>query len=235
MLGIEYRDRKSDRRFGVTPSLIARYTTGPALGLKVRSKLGDDDWLVLAAALTNGSNTTEQFFFYDETDSNAFKTLSGRLSVRLPLPVAVELGASGSYGAQDRSTNDLHPMWFVGPDLLARLGTVDVKVQWLRASRPGDPTQNVYALDLHGGGCLEVDAMRTPSWGVLGRVEYRSADITLPPQRAYPSRSWRGTIGARGVVSTWATLKVEYLHNGEYGSVPNIPDDVFTSSLVLGY
>src|SRR5205814_7258198 len=85
VLGIEYRDRKSDRRFGVTPSLIARYTTGTALGLKVRSKFGPDDWLVLAAALTNGSNTTEQFHFYDEPDSNAGKTLSGRASGRLPV------------------------------------------------------------------------------------------------------------------------------------------------------
>ena len=32
VFGIEYRDRKSDRRFGITPSLISRYTTGTALG-----------------------------------------------------------------------------------------------------------------------------------------------------------------------------------------------------------
>ena len=83
VIGIEYRERKSDQRFGITPSLIARYTTGTALGVKVRSKFGDGDWLVLAAALTNGSYTTEQFHFYDEIDSNAGKTASGRLSVRL--------------------------------------------------------------------------------------------------------------------------------------------------------
>ena len=40
VFGIEYRDRKSDRRFGITPSLIARYTTGTALGIKMRTKLG---------------------------------------------------------------------------------------------------------------------------------------------------------------------------------------------------
>ena len=96
VFGIEYRDRKSDRRFGITPSLMARYTTGTALGLKVRTKLGVDDWLVLAAAVTNGSNTTEQFHFYDETDSNAGKTGSARVAVRPPLPVRLELGASGS-------------------------------------------------------------------------------------------------------------------------------------------
>ena len=235
VIGIEYRDRKSDERFGITPSLIARYTIGTALGLKARVKLGTDDWFVLAAALTNGSNTMEQFFFYDETDSNAGKTVSGRASVRLPVPAWVELGASGSYGSQDRTTSDQYAMWFVGPDLLAHLGPVDYKAQRLKGRSKGDPTQNVYALDLHGGGYLEVDAMLTPSWGVLGRAEYRSADITLPPQRAYVSRSWRATVGARWVIGTWATLKAEYLRNGEYGSVQSVPDDIFTTSLVLGY
>src|SRR5690606_23161988 len=46
VFGIEYEDRKSDQRFGVTPSLIARYTTGPQLGVKLRSKLFDD-WLIV--------------------------------------------------------------------------------------------------------------------------------------------------------------------------------------------
>lgn len=235
VLGIEYRQRKSDQRFGITPSLISRYTTGPALGVKVRSKLGDDDWLVIAAALTNGSNTTEEFFFYDETDRNAWKTASGRLSARLPLPFSLELGASGSYGAQDRTTSDQHRMWFVGIDLLAHAGPVDVMAQWLKGGAPGDGAQNAYALALHGGGYVEVHAMLTPSWGLLGSVGYRSADITLPMQRAYPSRNWRGTVGVRWVIDTWAVLKAEYLHNGEYGDVPSIPDDVFTTSLVLTY
>jgi hypothetical protein len=235
VLGIEYRQRKSDQRFGITPSLIARYTTGPALGVKVRSKFGEDDWLTIAAAATNGSNTTEQFFFYDETDSNAGKTVSGRLSVRLPLPFSLELGASGSYGPQDRTTSVQHPMWFYGFDLLARAGPVDVLAQWLKGAAAGDPTQNVYSLALHGGGYVEVHAMLTPSWGLLGSLGYRSADITLPTQRAYVSRNWRGTVGVRLVLDTWATLKAEYLRNGEYGNVPSIPDDVFTSSLVLSY
>ena len=78
VFGIEYRDRKSDQRFGITPSLMARYTTGTALGLEAaHASSGSDDWLVLAVALTNGSNTTEQFHFYDELDSNAGKTGSG--------------------------------------------------------------------------------------------------------------------------------------------------------------
>jgi hypothetical protein len=235
VLGIEYRDRKSDRRFGITPSLIARYTTGTALGLKARSKFGRDDWLVIAAALTNGSNTTEQFHFYDEIDSNAGKTASGRLSIHPRLPFPLEIGASGSYGAQDRTTSNAHAMWFYGPDLMATLGPVDVKAQWLKGAAPGDPAQSAYALDLQGGGYLELDAMLTPSLGLLGRAEYRDAVVSLPPERLYITKSYRLTAGARVVIARWAVVKAEYLHNGEYGGIPYVANDVFTSSLVLSY
>jgi len=235
VLGIEYRDRKADHRFGITPSLIARYTTGTALGLKVRTKLGRGDWLILAAAITNGSNTTEQFHFYDETDSNSGKTGSARLAVNLPLPFHVEVGASGSYGAQDRTTSNRHPMWFFGPDLIAELGPVDVKAAWLKGKAAGDPTQDVYQLDLKGGGYLEADAVVTPLVGVLGRIEYRDAFVALGSDRAYITKSWRATVGLRLVLASWAIVKAEYLRNGEYDGLPNVRNDVFTSSLVLSY
>jgi hypothetical protein len=235
VLGIEYRDRKSDHRLGITPSLIARYTTGTALGLKVRSKLGADDWLVIAAAVTNGSNTTEQFHFYDEVDSNAGKTASGRISVRLPLPFSLELGFSGSYGAQDRTTANTGAMWFFGPDLLADLGPVGVKAEWLRGAAPGDPAQGAYQLRLHGGGYLQADVALAAAFGVLGRIEYRDAFVALDPDRAYVTKAWRATFGARWVVTGWAALKAEYLYNGEYGGLPEVRDNIFTSSLVLNY
>jgi hypothetical protein len=235
VLGIEYRDRKAGKRFGVTPSLLARYTTGTALGLKVRSKLGEGDWLVVAGAITNGSNTTETFHFYDETDSNTGKTLSGRLAVRLPVPGRLELGASGSWGAQDRSPSSRRALWFFGPDLLAQLGPVDVKAQWLTGGAPGDERNETYGLDLKGGGYLELDYMLGPSFGVIGRMEYRHAFVWLATERAYLTRSWRATAGARWVWNERATLRGEYLRNGEYGGVPSIRNDIFTTSLVLSY
>ena len=235
VLGIEYRDRKSDHRFGVTPSLIARYTTGTALGVKVRSKFGQDDWLIIAAAVTNGSNTTEQFHFYDEVDSNTGKTGSARLEVHLPLPFFMELGFSGSYGPQDRTTSNTHPMWFFGPDLMADIGPLALKAAWLRGRSAGAPTQDVYQLDLHGGGYLEGDVMASGSFGLLGRIEYRDAFVALDPSRAYVTKSWRATGGVRWVATRWATLKAEYLYNGEYGGVPHVRNNVATSSLVLSY
>jgi len=45
VIGIDYRVRKANQRFGITPPLIARYTTGTPLGVKFRSKLFDREWL----------------------------------------------------------------------------------------------------------------------------------------------------------------------------------------------
>jgi hypothetical protein len=237
VIGIEYRERKAQKRFGITPSLIARYTTGPALGLKVRSKFGPEDLVVIAAAVTNGSNTTEQFHFYDEIDSNAGKTVSGRLSLQTPTPVKVELGISGSWGAQDRSISSTHAMWFVGPDLIVRAGFLELKAQWLKGKAPGsdDAADQVYGLDLRGGGYAELDCTFGSSFGAYGRAEYRSADVWLGSERYYRTRSWRGTLGARWVFTERAVLKAEYLRNGEYGRGPKVRNDVFTSSLVLSY
>ena len=240
VLGIEYRDRKAVQRFGITPSLIARYTTGTALGVKVRSKLGPDDVVVLAAAVTNGSNTTEQFHFYDEIDTNLGKTASGRLALRPPLPIETEVGFSGSYGAQDRARSSNGAMWFFGIDLQMHAGRVDLKGQVLTGAAPGDPIDDVYGLKLHKGGYLEMDWMLTPVIGIIGRGEFRDAFVWLGDpnapggaNRAYLTKSWRGTGGLRFAFSDRVVLKAEYLHNGEYGGIPQIKNDVFTTSLLL--
>jgi hypothetical protein len=237
VLGVEYRDRKATRRLGITPSLLARYTTGTALGLKVRSKLGANDWLILAAALTNGSNTVEQWHFYDELDSNAAKTGSARVSVAPPLPVPFELevGVSGSCGAQDRSRFNDGLMWFVGPDLLAHAGAVDVKGQWLTGRAPGNQLEDVYGLHLAGAGYLEADWTISATVALMGRAEYRDARVWLGTERLYLTKVWRATAALRLVFNEHATVKAEYLHNGEYGGLPGVRDDVFTSSLVLAY
>ena len=239
LLGVEYRDRKSPSRFGITPSLLARYTTGPALGLKLRSRLGPGDFLVLAAAVTNGSNTTEQFHFFDEIDSNAAKTGSGRVAVRMPF-LDLELGFSGAYGAQDRARGSQGNMWFWGPDLLLHTGPFDLKAQFLRGKSPGRAGDAAYGLDLKNGGYLEADWMITPWLGVMARGEWRDAfvwmgDASSPSgaNRAYLTKSWRATGAARVVFNERIVLKAEYLRNGEYAGIPEIKNDVFTSSLVF--
>ncbi|HVZ74774.1 MAG TPA: hypothetical protein VHJ20_20465 [Polyangia bacterium] len=245
VLGLEYRERKASQRFGITPSLIARYTTGTPLGLKVRSKLGQNDWLTIAAAVTNGSSTIEQFHFYDETDSNAGKTLSGRIAVA-PVP-QLEIGVSGEYGPQDHARDDDDPLWFFGVDGQAHLGRLELKGQWLIGHGAGetgriyDEPHRPYGLSLHAGAYLEGDLMLNSWVGLLGRGELRDAEVWLGNvdgagiERLYVTRGWRAVVGARVVVNDHIVVKAELLHNGEYGGVPLIRDDVFTTSLVLMY
>jgi hypothetical protein len=237
VIGIEYKERKAPLRFGITPSLLARYTTGTALGLKVRHKMGPDDNFIVAAALTNGSFTTEQFHFYNEIDTNAGKTISGRMAVRTPVPIDVELGLSGSWGSQDRARTSDQAMWFYGVDLQLHVATVDLKGQYLRGKAPGNPLNDVYGLDLRGGAYLEADWMIVPLFGVLARGEYRDALVWLDgaqaENRLYVTKSWRATGGLRFALSDRILLKAEYLWNGEYGGLPQIKNNVFTTSLVL--
>jgi hypothetical protein len=235
VLGNEYKTRKASDRFGITPSLMARYTTGTAIGIKARTLLLDDH-LILAAAVTNGSFVTEQFFFFQETDSNNFKTVSGRAALRFALlGGTLEVGPSGSWGTQDTTPDNGPKMWFVGVDAELALPRLNLKAQWLKGKAPGDPDTMTYALDLKQGGYVEADVLVTPLIGVLGRAEFRDADMTLGQERFYMTRNWRATGGLRLSISPNANLKAEYSHNGEYGGTPSIPDDVVTTSAVMAF
>ncbi len=235
VLGLEYKTRKAPDRFGITPSLLARYTTGTAVGVKLRSKLADDH-VILAAAVTNGSFGTEQFHFFRELDTNDFKTLSGRAALRWPLAGGTfEAGVSAQWGSQDGVPNGADAEWFVGGDAELSLDRIDVKAQWLTGRAPGDAVSMTYGLDLKHGGVLEADVIATSLIGVVGRIEFRHADVTEGFERLYITRNWRATAGLRFVLHPHATVKAEYLHNAEYDGVPSIPDDVVTASAVLTF
>ena len=235
VLGLEYKTRKASQRFGITPTLLGRYTTGTAIGVKVRSKLADDH-LIIAASATNGSFGTEQFFFYREIDTNSFKTLSGRVALRLPVGAgSLEFGPSGQFGTPDGTPDGTKAAWFVGGDAELDLGRVDVKAQWLKGKSPGDPVAMAYALDLKSSGSLETDVIVTPVLGVFGRAEFRDALVTMGMERLYITRNWRATGGIRLTLHPNAIVKAEATHNGEYGGTPAIADDVITTSAVLSF
>jgi hypothetical protein len=240
--GIEYKERKSDQRFGITPSLVHRYTAGSQIGLKIRSKLLDE-WVVLAGSVTNGSSVTEQFHFSREIDDNSGKTLSGRAALSIPVGnlsrfIAgdrLELGVSGEWGPQDNSTSNKGDTKFVGIDL-QYLGTgFSLKGQVMRGDSPGSDLDRAFGLQLHKSGYLEMNWLMLARLGLILRAEARDAVVTLGTERAYITKSARFTGGLRLVVSSNVVVKAEYLNNREFGGIRPFKNDIFTSSLVLAY
>ena len=242
IFGIAYKERKSDQRFGITPSLVDRYTTGSQLGVKVRSKLLND-WLILAGAVTNGSSTTEQFHFYSEVDQNWGKTLNGRAAISFPVGQIfrnddkLEIGVSGEWGPQDRAGGDTGKIWFEGLDLQYLNANFALKAQIMRGGAPGlpDAAQGVYGLQLHPSGYAELDWQVLPQFGFMFRTALRNAIVTLGTDRIYITKEIQYTAGARVVFNPHVVAKVEYVHNQEYDGVPSFLDDIFTSSLVLAF
>jgi hypothetical protein len=244
VFGIEYKERKSDQRFGITPSLIQRYTAGSQLGVKWRSKLLND-FLIVAVSATNNSSGTEQFHFSAEIDRNrvrnareffASKTLNGRLAVSIPVAITrLELGFSGQWGAQDWATDTDGKMWFVGPDFQFVASNFAVKAQGIVGRAPGLPEDMAWRLRLRPSGYLEVNWLATGFLGFIARVENRDATVELGAERIYITKQARVTGGVRVIFNPHIVLKAEYLKNIEYGRIPAINNDVFTSALVLSY
>jgi len=239
-LGIEYRSQESPDRITVTPSLICRYTCGRPTGVKTRARFWGD-LLDVALAVTNGSNVTEQFPFSDEIDTNNFKTVSGRVSTKLPIGAGLELGASGAFGAQDFQFSDSVYQWHVGGDLHLEIRGFDLRGEFVSGSADGQDS---------GTGMLLVQCGTSPCLhykGAYGQVAYRVLNWLMPYVRVdwrdafhrsgesfvYISDLMRVTGGLRLELGTSVILKAEYTWVRELGRIPQFPDDVFTSSLVV--
>lgn len=242
VFGIEYKYRRARTRFGITPSLVGRYNIGTQLGAKIRSKLFDQ-WLILAAAITNGSAVQEQFHFYDEIDRNYGKTLTGRIALSIPLDrlsnnvlsSPFEIGFSGQWGAQDLARDNEGNLLLFGPDLEYRGVDLRLHGQLILGEAPGQAVDGAFSLDLKLGGYLEVDYLITSIFGVMARFDIRSADVALGDDRLYLTRSWRLTVGARADLSRHLAIKAEFLKNFEYGGIPEFRNDILTSSLLVMY
>ncbi len=245
VLGIEYRTQESPDRFGVTPSLICRYTCGRPLGLKARARFADD-LFVIALAVTNGSHMIEGFPFYDEIATHDMKTFAGRVSTKLPLPpiVFLEVGGSGAFGAQDfQAANDVY-QWHYGVDLHLAVRDFDLRAEFVQGSADGKTGSAGVPCDPVSGGapCLNykgaygIASYRILNWlGAYARGDWRDAVHRSGDSFLYVSRLWRATVGLRLELGTAVILKAEYTFNREIDPIPQIPNDVFTTSMVVKY
>jgi hypothetical protein len=238
VLGYEYRALESPDRIGITPSLICRYTCGHPVGLKARARFFDDA-IIANVAVTNGSSFSEGFPFSDETDTNEFKTVSGRLSTLVAHKV--EVGVSGAYGAQDFQPSDSVTQWHIGADIHAEIKDFEFTAELVhgRANGSTSPT-SVAECDvapcLHYTGGYVLLAYRVTNVFVpYARADYRDAEHQSGASFVYIADLWRATVGLRAEIGSRVIAKVEATKNTELGRIPQFPDDVVTSSLVLKF
>ena len=260
-IGIEYRVRKSPDRFGVTPSLICRYSCGTPIGLKVRARLFDD-WVTIALAVHNSASYQEQLFrFGENTDKKYMKTVSGRLALHAPVLGGVELGVSGEYGGQvdgfyNVGQSDFDPFvaqWTFDIDLHLEYRGFELRAEFLQSRADGfigsDSKPALPRLEARGA-YLEASYKATNWLGLLARWDFRDAlhiDYSVP--FVYDALLWRLALGARVDFNDNVALKAEYLHLQPFGRMaaglddnsavqPNggaFAGDYLTTSLVLKY
>lgn len=233
VVGQEWWFRRAPERPGVTPSIVARYTTGTPVGLAGHA-VAWDRRLRLDLGLANGSPTTERYgHFAEDLDSNVVPTTSARVGLRpLGTRSALEVGAGGWVGAQDGVPEGVLA-WQVGGDLALNLRSFYVRAEYLLSDQDqgGD---DVTRLRAHGG-YVEV-------WGHAGgvfaphvRVDRRAADLFVAEVRnRYVSDTLRATVGARFDLDFHLAVKAELVHVFELRGV-ELRDDVVTTSLVARY
>lgn len=242
VVGIEYRSQEAPTRIEVTPSLICRYTCGYPIGLKARALFADKR-LGLNAAVTNGTSFVELFPFYDEADKNRMKTGSARLHIA-PVPW-LEVGVSGSFGAQDHQGQDDTWQWMYGADFHLRRHNLVLRAEFVQGRADGKtetPPSSEFTKPCGAVPCLQFK-------GAYGLVGYRVTNIVMPYVRVdwrdalhrngasfvYISELGRLTSGLRLTLTPNLIVKAEYTLNRELGRIPQFNNDVFTSSLVVTY
>jgi hypothetical protein len=245
VFGIEYLDNQANFRTGVTPSLLARYTTGTSLGLKVffRQQIAP-----LWSALSMNASATNSGSFVEvlqppDASLTGVPVLSVRLGYELNLRFAqLKLGASGLRGPRNdqHDRNSYQRMWGVDARLYVAglsLSSEYVNVDEELGSAGKETGLGAFPVssDFRARGYWAQAAyLWRAELGALtgvtlyGRYERRRAEF----EGFRPIAVARVTGGLRFDLWESLVLKAELLFNEERAGAPTVDNDVFTSSVV---
>ncbi|MES1210314.1 MAG: hypothetical protein ABUS79_30625 [Pseudomonadota bacterium] len=247
VFGIEYLDNQSNIRTGVTPSLVARYTTGQSIGAKVFYRIQIPAiWSAVSvnAAITNSGNFVEALQPPDASLTGA-PVGTGRLGYELNAPaVQVKLGASAMDGARnDQPEQAAHQKAF-GLDARVAFRGIYASAEYVHVDEGegGPKTTSLGNFPLSSaffvrGGYAQLAYGLPWSAGVLhkvtvyGRYDRRHAWF----QGFTPVTVDRFTAGVRFDLWDSLLLKAEYLDNRELSGAPTVANNVFTSSVVYSF
>jgi hypothetical protein len=249
VFGIEYLENQANLRTGITPSLVARYTTGTAIGAKAFYRLQIAPlWsaLSLNLAATNGGTFVEALQ-PQEISLTGRPVGSGRVGYELNTPgLQLKLGGSGLYGPRnDQGDQDALQKAF-GADARIYVLGLSLAGEYVHVDEDRGPGNDkstgagaqtgasafhvrgfyawaAYELPLHAGFLHRVT--------IYGRYDHRHAWF----EGFLPVTVQRWTGGLR--LDLWETLalKGEYLRNLEGGGAPPVANDVVAGSAVFSF
>jgi hypothetical protein len=249
VFGIEYLENEANIRTGITPSLLARYTTGQSLGVKAFYRFQIPvAWSAISfnVSATNNGTRVESLQPPDLSFSGA-PVVAGRLGYELNLPkVTFKLGGSGLYGPRNDQYNPHVLQWMVGLD--ARLyvagfsfsgevlrsfeapGTTAVKFTGLGEffAPSGFKVEGFYAT---AGYTFSFDNPIAQALSLYARFERRNGGF----DGFALVRTARFTAGFKLELYHCIAIKMEALLNRELPGTPTVRNDVFTSSAVYTF
>jgi hypothetical protein len=248
VLGIEYLDSQANYRTGITPSLLARYTTGTALGAKVfyRQQL-PAAWSAVSinAAATNASNFVEALHPPDAS-LTGIPTLSARLGFELNLPTfQIKLGLSGLRGPRNDAHDIDAPLGMYVLDARLLVGGLTLAGEYVKVSEeegegmkqtgmgafPEAAEFNAQGAWAQASYAFRLDLNWLRAVTLYARLERRHAWFeTLPPITV-----GRLTAGLRLDLWDCLLLKGEMLVNRELEGAPGVENDVLTFSAVYSW
>jgi hypothetical protein len=247
VFGIEYLDNQANIRTGVTPSLVARYTTGQSIGAKLFYRLQIQPLqsaVSLNVSATNSGNFVESLQPPDASLTGE-PVGAGRLGYELNTPIIqVKLGASGLIGPRNDQASQAAHQKAYGFDARVAVAGVYLNAEYVHVDEGegGPKTTSLGNFPISStfnvrGGYVQLAYALPFSVGALhkltvyGRYDRRHAWF----EGFTPITVDRFTGGLR--IDLWEALilKAEYLDNRELAGAPTVANNVFTSSLVYSW
>jgi len=244
VFGIEYLENQANFRIGITPSLLARYTTGTSTGVKVFYRF---QLIAISSAVSINASATNSGTFVEALQGPS-RSLTGvpvataRLGYELNLArLSVKLGASAERGPRN-DQNDRGVMQLLyGFDLRVFVAGLTLMGEFVKVDEEeGNPNKltgtgtYTFTSDFYARGFWVQAAYELP---------LPIAPFRITPYARYEQRHGefvgfasiavdRFTGGVNVGVGENLIVKGEYLVNREVEGAPTVPNNVFTSSVV---
>jgi hypothetical protein len=249
VFGIEYLENQANLRTGITPSLLARYTTGPSLGAKLFYRVQIAPlWsaVSLNLAATNSAPFVEALQ-PSELSLTGRPVVSGRLGYELDLPgIQVKLGGSGLRGPRNDQGDRKAEQRGWGADARLYLYGVSLAGEYVNVDEDPGP-----AVDKQTGAGMQTIPSGFHARGFWGQLAYElpfSTEVLRKATvygRGEQRRAWfegfthvlvrRFTVGFRLDLWDALALKAELLFNREIEGAPTVANDVKVVSLVWSW